>query len=63
MNRLAGQTSFWPRLFVRLLCQAFDVIDSTLGPVGPGSVNCDLIRSASSVLMWQQVQLPEQMRP
>ena len=50
-----------------LPCQAPGVIGSVLGPVGPVSVYCDLVRwkvwSATSISVWQHVKLSEQIRP
>ena len=55
-------------LFVCLFfCQAPGVIGSMLGLVGPVSVYCDWARrkvwSATSVSVWQGVELSEQIRP
>ena len=50
-----------------LPCQASGVIGSVLGLVGPVSVYCDWVRwkvwSATSISVWQHVQLSEQIRP
>ena len=50
-----------------LPCQAPGVIGSVLGLVGPASVYCDWARrkvwSATSISVWQHVQLSEQIRP
>ena len=50
-----------------LPCQAPGVIGSVLGLVGPVSVYCDWVRwkvwSATSISVWQHVQLSEQTRP
>ena len=50
-----------------LPCQAPGVIVSVLGLVGPVSVYCDWVRwrvgSATSISVWQDVQLFEQIRP
>ena len=48
-------------------CQEPGVVGSVLGLVGPVSVYCDWVRwkvwSATSVSVWQHVQLSEQIRP
>ena len=50
-----------------LTCQGPGVIGSALGLVGPVSVCCDWmgwkVGSATSISVWQQVKLPEQIRP
>ena len=50
-----------------LPCQAPGVIGSVLGLVGPVSVYCDWVRwkvwSATSISVWQFVQLSEQISP
>ena len=50
-----------------LPCQAPGVIGSVLGLVGPVSVYCDWVRwkvgSATSISVWQHVNLSEQIRP
>ena len=50
-----------------LPCQASGVIGSALALVGPVSVYCDWVRwkvgSATSVSVWQHVNLSEQIRP
>ena len=50
-----------------LPCQAPGVLGSVLGLVGAASVCCDWVRwkvwSATSISVWQHVQLSEQIRP
>ena len=50
-----------------LPCPVHGVIGSALGLVGPVSVYCDWVRgeiwSATSISVWQQVNLSEQIRP
>ena len=50
-----------------LSCLASGIIGSLLGPVGPVSVYCDWVRlkawSATSISVWQHVQLSEWIRP
>ena len=50
-----------------LPCQASGVIGSALGLVGQASVYCDWVRykagSATSISVWQHVNLSEQIRP
>ena len=47
----------------QLPCQAPGVKGSALGLVGPISVYCDWVRSATSISVWQHVNLSLQIRP
>ena len=64
----SGVESYQGKLALQWLpYQAPGVIGSVLGLVGPVSVYCDWLKwkvgSATSVSVWQQVQLSEQVRP